>query len=248
MVAAAAIALPAALGAQNDPLSESREVQQEIDDAAKATQEKIDQLSEEAQQMLAEYRSARDQAANLEVYNDQLARQVASQRKKIESVRAQLESIEETRQQFVPMMTRAVDALGEFVSRDLPFKPEERKAKVKELRDLLGRADVSTAETFRQIMAAYQQEVKYGRTIESYRRGLKLDGEMRTVRVLRIGRVALLYQTLDGQRTGRWNPAAGEWQSLGNDYRAAVEKGLQVASEQAPPDLLRAPLTASGGR
>ena len=63
------------------------------------------------------------------------------------------------------------------------------------------------------------------------------------MRFLRVGRVALMYQTLDGQRTGRWNPMSDSWEPLESDYRAAMEQGLSIASEQAPPDLLRVPLS-----
>ena len=48
---------------------------------------------------------------------------------------------------------------------------------------------------------------------------------------------------VDGQRTGRWNPMSDSWEPLDGDYRAAMEQGLRIASEQAPPDLLRVPLS-----
>jgi len=230
--------------AQSDAFEQSKAVQEKINDSGQATQDKIDQLSEKAREMLAEYRSAQDQAASIEQYNQQLASLVKSQEQEIASVQKQLAEIDTTQQEFVPLMLRMVETLDQFVQRDVPFLAEEREQRVRELKSLMDRADVTTAEKFRQVMNAYQTEMEYGRTIEGYRAELSLDGENRTVRLLRIGRVALLYQTLDGQKTGRWDPATQSWQELEGGYRSAVEKGLRIAAEQAPPDLLRVPVEA----
>lgn len=229
--------------AQGDSLSAARQTQSEIDRAGRLSQARIDELSEEARRMLAEYRSARDRAAGLEQYNKQLAAMVESQDEEIASLGEQLADIDTTQQEFVPLMQEMVATLDEFVTRDTPFLPEERRQRVRDLKSMMDRADVTTAEKFRKVMAAYQAEMDYGRTIETYRDELEIDGEARTVRLLRVGRVALLYQTLDGRATGRWSPEAGDWQRV-DDYRSAVEKGLSIASEQAPPDLLRLPVTA----
>jgi hypothetical protein len=232
-------ALP--LQAAEQAYQQSQNVQSDIDKAAKQSQARIDNLSEEARTMLQEFRAARDESASLKIYNGQLRKIVESQDAEIASTRTQLDQIEGTQQKFVPFMINAVSTLDEFVSRDLPFLMDERRERVQDLQTLLDRADVTTAEKFRKIMEAYQTEIEYGRTIEAYRGDL---GDDRTVRFLRIGRVALMYQTLSGRDTGYWNADAGEWQRLDGSYRSAVEHGLRIASEQAPPDLLRIPVSA----
>ena len=227
-------------------VSEAKEAQKGIDDIGQQTQEKIDRLSDQAQQMLADYRAARDETENLKIYNEQLTRQIESQQKEIDSLESQLAQIGQTQQEFVPNMLEALDALKQFVERDVPFRIDERRAEIAELEELMGRADVTTAEKYRQLMAAFQQEMKYGRTIDTYRGELELDGEQRSVRFLRIGRIALMYQTLDQQRTGRWNESANAWEPVGGAFRAAFEKGYKIASEQAPPNLLKTPVNAPG--
>lgn len=234
----------AASAAEENQVREARQTQMGIDDLAQETQRKIDQLSDKAQRMLREYRAARDETENLRIYNEQLARQVSSQEEEIASLEAQLTRIDRTQQEFVPMMLEALDALEQFIERDIPFRIEERRAGIEELRALMGRADVTTAEKYRQLMTAFQEEMEYGRTIGAYRGKLELGGEERSVRFLRLGRVALMYQTLDQQQQGRWNPATGAWEPLGDAYRAAVEKGLRIAAEQAPPDLFKTPVSA----
>lgn len=239
---AAALVTPWGALAQ-DAIDASRNVQDEIDQAGRQTQKKIDQLSNKAREMLDEYRRARDETASLEIYNEQLAKQVASQNEEIASVQEQLANIDATRKEFVPFMVQAIDTLEQFVARDIPFLKKEREQRVRDLRGLMERADVTTAEKFRKIMKAYQTEIDYGRNIGTYEGELEIDGKTRTVQFLRVGRVALLYQTLDGHRTGFWNTDSGQWEPA-NGYRRAVEHGIQVASEQAPPDLLHVPLSA----
>lgn len=232
----------------DDGVEQARQAQKGIDDIAQETQARIDDLSDKAQEMLAEYRAARDETENLRIYNEQLQRQIESQEEEIASLEDQLAQIDRTQQEFVPQMLEALNALEQFVERDLPFRIEERRAEIEALRELMGQANVTTAEKYRQLMARFQAEMKYGRTIETYRGELELEGEQRSVRFLRVGRVALMYQTLDQQRTGRWNPAADEWEAVGGAFRAAFEQGYKIAAEQAPPDLVEMPVNAPGGR
>ena len=237
---------PLAVGADDD-VDAATQAQKSIDDVGQETQQRIDELSDKAQDMLSDYRAARDETANLRVYNEQLQRQVESQREELESLETQLAQIDRTQEEFVPSMLGALDALDRFVERDIPFRSEERRARVEELEDMMGRADVTTAEKYRQLMSAFQTELEYGRTIDTYRGKLELDGEERRVRFLRLGRVALMYQTLDQQRTGRWNPEKDAWEPVGGAFRAAFEKGYRIAAEQAPPDLVTTPVNAPGG-
>tara|TARA_B100002052_G_scaffold13406_1_gene10828 strand:+ start:11334 stop:12188 length:855 start_codon:yes stop_codon:yes gene_type:complete len=224
-------------------VDQSQRVQENIDQAGRQTQNRIDDLSEKARNMLDEYRRAKDQAAGLKVYNRQLATQVDSQNEELDSIQSQLSNIDQTKREFVPFMVQAIDTLAVFVQRDVPFLVDEREQRVADLRELMGRADVTTAEQFRQIMSAYQTEIDYGSNIGTYEGEIQLDGEPRTVEFLRIGRVALLYQTLDGRQTGYWSAAEAAWRPA-PDYRRTVEHGINVASEQAPPDLLNVPLSA----
>ena len=58
-----------------------------------------------------------------------------------------------------------------------------------------------------------------------------------------MGRVALLYQTLDGAETGYWNATTSKWQ-VDDRFEDAIREGLKVARKQAAPDFVAVPVRA----
>ncbi len=218
--------------------------QMKMDRASAASQKRIDRMADDSERMLAEYKLALRQYDSLKRYDDQVERLIRSQEEELREIDRQLAGIETTQQGVVPLMARMVETLERFVALDLPFLPEERHRRVAELKALLDRADVSVAEKFRRILEAYQVEMEYGRTLEAWTGELETAGGRRSVDYLRVGRMLLLYQTLDHRETAVWDPAAGKWQPLGERYRRPVMKALRIARKQAAPDLVRLPVPA----
>ena len=138
-----------------------------------------------------------------------------------------------------------IDTLEDYVALDVPFLMEERTERVTTLREIMERSDVTVAEKFRRVMEAYSIEMgDYGRTIETYKQTLQIEGGLREVEILRVGRVALLYQTSDGRFTGAWDQAAGDWVEL-PEYRTQVREGLRMAKKARAPTLLFLPVAAA---
>ncbi len=150
--------------------------------------------------------------------------------------------------QIVPLMVRMLDSLEEFIRLDVPFLQEERADRLTQMRSMMERSDVIAAEKFRRILEAYEIENEYGRTIEAYKGTLEVAGKNSEVDFLRVGRVALLYQTVGGTHTGAWNKESKSWDSLAPEqYKQEVAKGLRVARKQVAPDLLVLPIAAATG-
>ena len=226
-------------------LSDAVEAQVEIEQAAKRSQQKIDNLYDESASMVAEYRTTLQQSASLKAYNDQLEKLVISQDEELGSMTSQLQNIETTQRDIVPLMLKMIDVMAQFVALDTPFLPDERQARVVALQAMMDRADVSIAEKYRRILEAYLVETEYGRTIEAYKGELGEGKEARTVNFLRIGRVALYYVTLDGMETAYWNKKNKRWTVLADDYREPLAQAIKVAKKQLPPDLLVLPVTTT---
>ncbi len=62
---------------------------------------------------------------------------------------------------------------------------------------------------------------------------------------MRIGRLALIYKTRDGQQLGIWDQQAREWKPLDNSHLIAVDQAISIARKQKAPDMLMLPLLAN---
>ncbi|MGB5178766.1 MAG: DUF3450 domain-containing protein, partial [Gammaproteobacteria bacterium] len=196
------------------------------------TQKDIDRLSEETQSLLDEYQALSHELDGLTVYNDQMQRLVDSQDDEKRLIAQQIEDIEFTRQQIVPLMLRMIGQLHTFISSDRPFLLAERSRRVQQLTDLMDRADVTLAEKYRRILEAYQIELDYSRTLEASQEELQLDGVLRTVDVFRVGRTGLYYLTLDRQDAAYWDNRQKAWMAADGAQRRAILRGLRIASQQ----------------
>lgn len=213
-----------------------------INQAAVNSQKKIDKLSDQTQQMLNEYRQTVRETEVLTAYNKHLRQLLQSQNEEKTSLQRQLQDIEVTQREVVPLMLRMLDSLEAFVKLDFPFLADERNTRITRLRELMVRADVTDSEKYRRIVEAFQIETEYGRTIEAYRADLTVNGQSRTLDFLRIGRIALFYQTLDGSELGVWNRLKKSWELLSGEYRKPIRNGLRIARKEAAPDLLLLPI------
>jgi hypothetical protein len=219
-----------------------QEVHENEDSAA--IQKKIDEISDDIDAMVDQYRSSTQNARQLKIYNHQLDGLIESQEKEKASLRRQIDEVTVVGRQVMPLMADMISTLEKFVDLDVPFLLDERHARVKRLKDLMERADVTMSEKYRNIMEAYQIENDYGRSIEAYRGELDTGGQSRTVDFLRIGRNALLYQTLDASESGVWNPLTRKWERC-DDYRLEIREGLRMARKQRAPDLIPVPIPAA---
>jgi hypothetical protein len=215
-----------------------------INDSAAESQTRIDELSAQVDTTVAVYRNTNQRIDALRSYNHQLEALISSQDVEVAALRREIDEVELIAREVTPLMLGMIEALDNFVELDMPFLAEERAVRIAELHKLMFRSDVTDAERYRRIVEAYQIENEYGRTIEAYQGELEMDGKTRLVEFLRVGRIALLYQTLDGSETGVWDHRNRAWRDAA-DSRSAVRKGIRVARKQTAPDLLRIPVPAA---
>lgn len=217
---------------------------QKVEEAQQA-QQRVDRVADETNNLLQEFKNVNRQIEGLRVYNAQLDRQVANQQRSMDELRESIEGATTMEQQLTPLTQRMIDGLESFIRLDVPFQVEERRDRVARLRANQERADLSSAEKFRQVLEAYQVEHEYGQTIDNYTGVVPIDGEEREVNIIRVGRIALLYQTKDQRVSGAWDREAGEWvQVSAAQYRATVAQVIRIANRQASIDILRLPIPA----
>ncbi len=239
-VTAAAGLILGGSGAAADALDQIFQVRGATHASAKTSQQKVDRLADQTQELLGQYRSETSQVDSLRVYNEQLQKLVSSQNTERAKLQTEIDSVTEIEREIMPLMQRMVDMLADVVDADVPFLLDERNQRVARLRDLLNRSDVTVAEKYRLIIEAYTIENNFGHTIEAYQ--ATIDEGERDVDFLRIGRSGLYYQTRDGLESAAWDRNKNGWTLLDSSYADPIKQGLKVARKQTPPALLLLPV------
>ncbi len=242
VMATTAVSLP--LSGSSQSLEQVLKTQQGRTRLAQESQERIDQVVKKTRSLEDRFKATLKEIEGLKVYNTLLGLQVANQKDRIDDLRASIDQVEVINRQIVPIMTQMIEGLDQFVALDVPFLMEKREERVAKLHELMQDENVSVAEKFRKVTEAYQIENDYGSTIESYSDTLTVDGASREVDFLRVGRIALLYQSRDGKMSGAWDQQNRQWQVLGNEYKNSIKEGLKIAKKQVAPDLVLLPVAA----
>ena len=178
-------------------------------------------------------------------YNVQIEQQVSSQQQEIAALEQQIAALDATAVDVQPLLQRMFDDLVEFVANDVPFFKDERDQRIARIRELMASVDASPSEKFRRVMEAYQIEMEYGRTMSSYKQTLT-DG--REAEMVRLGRVSLMYRTVEDGETGYWDNESKAFVA-DPDLAGEIENALAIAKEERAADLIVVPVPApQGGR
>jgi cell division protein FtsB len=235
-----------ASGVHPAEVKDSMQVVTVTNSSASASQQKIDGLAQDTRKLLEEYRKLLDGSEYQAAYTRELEDLQQAQGERIARLREQIEQARITRQRIVPLMRSMADALEKFVLLDMPFHQQERVAAVLDLKQRLRQPELSVPAKFRTLLEAYQVEQDYGGTIESWRGPLRSGAESLSVEFLRVGRVALYYQALDGSSAGYWSSRDQSWQPLDSIYSRNLTQALRVAQNLLAPQLLDLPVPVPG--
>ena len=231
--------------AQQDRLSAALQVSQVKVSDAQASQKRVDQTAEKTRTAIDGYRRLLKLVDGLKKHNALQGRIIKNQEKRMRDLNQAILDVASVQQQMPGLTLRMLEALEEFIDRDVPLYIGERKERSAHLQANMERSDLSVAEKFRQVLEAYGIEINdYGRKISTYRDTVTVDGVEREVNILQVGRIALLYQTLDAEQSGVWNQGARRWDELDSSYRSAMRQALRIARKQSAINLLKLPIHA----
>ncbi len=238
---AAALVMAVAAPAEAQ-LRSALETGEEATRRAEQIQEQINQLDDERSDMVREFRTVLQQQDAAELYNRQQQKVVESQRREIESLQEQLGRVDEITAETVPMMLDMIEDLKAFVAADLPFKMEERQARLDGLDAAMEEPTVPTAERYRLIIQAYQAEMEYGSTIDTWTDEVTVGDSEQTVDFFQYGRVALVWISRDDRIGQRYDRATESWVDLPSSYIPYIRTAIQVADGRKQQEVLFGPV------
>jgi hypothetical protein len=182
-----------------------------------------------------ENKALRDQTEALRATTAAAGERVAAKEKQLADTRA-------INERMGPFLAETIGELRRLLDEGAPFLMEERRQRVDRLEALRDDPDVSLSEKYRKVMEALLVEAEYGCTLEVYRQAIVVENQPLQAEILRLGRLALFYLTLDGGRCGLYNEAAAAWQPLPDARRAAVAKAMDIGAKRQAAELLDMPL------
>src|ERR1700741_2772293 len=141
-LALAAVAIGLAAAPAPNKVQQAVTNQEQVDKNAAASQKKIDTVTGNTQEMLNSYLSVTQQTDELRSYDDQLAQIVQAQSDQINSLNQQVSQVGGVRDSLLPLMLQMTDSLTQFIKLDLPYRQDDRLAKVAQLKSTISSASV----------------------------------------------------------------------------------------------------------
>ncbi|NAX05401.1 DUF3450 family protein [Vibrio sp. V26_P1S5P106] len=202
--------------------------------ASQQAQIKVEGLDDKHLEVIEQYRQVIRAQQLADKYHQLLVKQVAQLENALVAMDESQAQLRLTRMMLGPLLEDMVVSLAQFVAADAPFLLAERQARIENLRRQLFDASLSEGEKTLSVLDAYQVELSYGYTTESWQG--KLDGNL--VNFVRVGRLGFYYFTPDEAKAGVWDQG---WQPLSAEWIRSIKHAAQVAQGQQLPTLLTLP-------
>jgi len=228
-----------ALTDQIQPLLDIGEQRQ---NSEQVSQTKIDLMDDDTSLIVNEYKTVSKQIEGLRVYNAQMRKQIERQEERLKEIDKTMKEAQVMQRQIPPFTRRMLAGIEKSIELDMPFHLAERKERIAFANAAIDNPTVSPAEGLRQVLETFNVEMEYGRKLDNYKDTIEIEGQQREVNVLRVGRLALVYQSSDESLTGAWDNNTDQWVPLDNSYRNPTRKGLKIANRLATVDMLELPI------
>lgn len=124
--------------------------------------------AQDADAAVDKYTAVLDQIENVKLRTAQREIMAAEQEAIMDRLRTQIQTVPETKSAVRGVVTEMVAEIEKVIVSDLPFKKEERFARLDRLRTLLADAGTLDSDLFRRAMTLYDIEANYGYTISAY--------------------------------------------------------------------------------
>ena len=225
-----------------DQIQPLLDVGEQRQNSEQVSQTKIDSMDDDTSLIINEFKTVSKQIEGLRVYNAQMRKQIERQEERLKEIDKTMKEAQVMQRQIPPFTRRMLAGIEKSIELDMPFHLAERKERIAFANAAIDNPTVSPAEGLRQVLETFNVEMEYGRKLDNYKDTIEIEGQQREVNVLRVGRLALVYQSSDESLTGAWDNNTDQWVPLDNSYRNPTRKGLKIANRLATVDMLELPI------
>jgi len=206
----------------------------------KETQKKSGEWQTQKERLKSRYFQLKDTKETKQIEINHLKEVVERQDAYIKRINRKIIEMEKIRQQLVPYLLEVISRMEEHVDQDLPFLLEERTSRTSALKAIVNDPEVTMGEKIRRVFEGLRVEMDYGKSVETTKEEINYQDQNILVKVLRLGRTALLMQTLDGEAVGIYD--GSEWIELPGKYRTAIDKAIDIAERRRPIEFVNLPV------
>ena len=231
--------------AQDSPKEVLKKVSKSITTESKA-QEKADEWNWEKQPIMDDIRDLKYRITWKQYRQKKYKIYIAGVKESIKDLEYKKEEINKLREHLDPYLEEVVDRMETFVKNDLPFLPEERQRRIDNLRSALNNYNMQLSEKLNRIFAiGLQAETQYGKMIEPQEdQRLDLNGIETQVTLLRLGRIAWYFMSIDGKQIGMYNRETGKWEIIHEDLYKDFKRAFDMALAKRAAEIVELPLGA----
>ena len=193
-----------------------------------SAQQQADQWSQKKEQLISEIRQNKTQLDWARYQSKRYAAYIEQEKEKIAALKRQKKEMQGLRRNLEPYLAKLIGDLEGFIESDLTFLTKERRERIQFLKDSLNDYHLSMSEKLHRVIEALQVEAEYGRSIEA--------------EVLRVGRIAVFFHSLDGETVGRRNPESESWEMISHDFSRPIQDTIEMAKQQKSVELVDLPI------
>ncbi|HMA67900.1 MAG TPA: DUF3450 domain-containing protein [Desulfosalsimonadaceae bacterium] len=207
-----------------------------------SAQQQADQWSQKKEQLISEIRQNKTQLDWARYQSKRYAAYIEQEKEKIAALKRQKKEMQGLRRNLEPYLAKLIGDLEGFIESDLTFLTKERRERIQFLKDSLNDYHLSMSEKLHRVIEALQVEAEYGRSIEADPATLNVDGRSIEAEVLRVGRIAVFFHSLDGETVGRRNPESESWEMISHDFSRPIQDTIEMAKQQKSVELVDLPI------
>lgn len=124
--------------------------------------------AQDADAAVNEYSAVLDQIQNVKLATQQREVMMLNQKSNIKDLRAQIKGVPATKDAVRGIVTKMVAEIAKVIESDLPFRKDEREARLAKMQTELADETARPVDLFRRAMTLYDIEANYGYSVSAY--------------------------------------------------------------------------------